>query len=118
MTRPRSDTDPRLQSHARSGCEIAHGLDQSKAGSYRPLGIILVGGGIPEVGEYTIAQILGDQAVEPVDLSRSASLEVGHHITLHLRIEPGRECAGTDQVAKKDSDLATFGGLVEHGACP
>ena len=97
--------DPRL-SHCRDGGE---------AGPHRAFGLILVGTRIAEIGQHTIAHVLGDVPFEPRDRARHCALigpqEFGHL----LRIEPRRERGRVDQVDKHHGELAALGPGCQRG---
>ena len=94
--------------HARRWLQRADRIEDGEPGAHSPLGVVLVRGGIAEIGEHAIAQILRDHAAKALDLARAARLEGADDVALLLGIEPRRERARAHHVAEHDRELATF----------
>src|SRR6266480_5491783 len=70
---------------------------------------MLVGPGVAEISEYTVAHILGNEAVETGDRLRDAFVISADHRTQILGVEPGRESGRAYEVGEHDRELAAFG---------
>src|SRR6266480_7016178 len=78
---------------------------------------MLVGPGVAEISEYTVAHILGNEAVETGDRLRDAFVISADHRTQILGVEPGRESGRAYEVGEHDRELAAFGfGSLAAGA--
>src|SRR5262245_8834709 len=63
---------------------------------------------IPEIGEHAVAEILGDHAVEGLDLSGAAGVERSDDFALFLGIKTCREHTRPHHVTEQDGQLAAF----------
>ena len=62
---PGGNADAHLQGRAGAVLQFRHRLDQRKPGPHGPLGVMLVGLGIAEIGQHAVAHILGDEPTGP-----------------------------------------------------
>src|SRR5262252_3090770 len=70
------------------GVEPGHRLDQRQPGPNRPLGVVLVGPRIAEIGEYPVAHVLGDKTAGALDDRGNAAVVGADDRAQILRVEP------------------------------
>ena len=66
-------------------------------------------GGVAEIGQHTVAEVLRDHATQALDLIGAARLKGADDVALLFRIKPSRECARAHHVAEYDGELAALG---------
>ena len=93
----------------RRGVEPGHRLDQRQPGPHRPLGIVLVGPRIAEIGEHPVAHVFGDKPAGAFDDRGDAAVIGADHRAQVLGIEPRRQCRRADQVAEHHRQLPPLG---------
>jgi hypothetical protein len=106
---PGGDPDPHLQWGFSRGLEPRHRLDQRQPGPHRPLGVVLVGPRITEIGEHPVAHVLGDKPADALDDRGNAAVVGVDHRTQILRVEPGRQRRRADEIAEHDRQLPPLG---------
>ena len=110
------DPDPHLQPRIGRGVETGHRLDQRQTGPHRPLGIVLVGARIAEIGEHPVAHVLGDKPAATLDDRGGAAVIAADHRPQILRVEPRRQRRRADQIAEQHRQLPPLGlGLMLTG---
>jgi hypothetical protein len=90
----RGDADPRLQSHVGSGFQ-PHDIEDREAGAHCPLGVVLMSSG-PEIGEYTVAEIICNCAPKALDPCRTGRKKCAGDVALFFRVELARKRSRTD----------------------
>ena len=110
--KPGRDPDTHLQGRSGRGGELRHRLDEGKPGPHGALGIILVGLGIAEIGEHSVAHVLGNESTVALDQHRAAALIVTNDSPQVLGIEPGRQGGRADKVAEHHGEVTAFSGVL------
>ena len=113
--KPGGDADAHLQGNAGGGLELRHRLDQRKPGPDGAFGVMLVGLGIAEIGQYPVAHVPGDETAGSGDEIGAAAVVRADDLAHVLGVEPGRERGRADEVAEHDRELTALGG-VQRGA--
>ncbi len=83
---------------------LVHGhelVDDPKAGVHGPLGIVLVRARVAEVGDHTVAEILGGVSVEALDGAHAHVLVGAQDVAPVLGVERAGERRRVDQVAEQ-----------------
>jgi hypothetical protein len=104
---PRGDAEPHAQ--ILPLWQSADRLDHRKAGSHRPLGIVLVRLRIAEIDQYPVTHVLGDKAVEAADRLADRTVVVADQLAQILRVMTGRQRRRADQIAEHHRQLAPLG---------
>jgi hypothetical protein len=91
------------------GVEPGHRLDQRQPGPNRPLGVVLVGPRIAEIGEYPVAHVLGDKTAGALDDRGNAAVVGADDRAQILRVEPGRQRRRADEIAEHHRELPPLG---------
>ena len=104
----RRDADTHLQRGRLARIELGHGLDQGEARAHRLFGVLLMRLRVTEIGQYAVAEILRDKAAGAGDYLGATAVIAAHDVVQLLRIEPRRQCCGTDEIGEHDRELATF----------
>ena len=60
---------------------------------------------IPEIGQHSVAHILGDKAVEPADHLGNRGMISTDHLAQIFGIQPRRQCCRADQIAEHHRQL-------------
>jgi hypothetical protein len=95
------DPDPHRQRRPRRSVEVGRRLEQCQPGPHRPLGVVLVGPLIAEIGEHPVAHVLGDKPTGALD-DRGDALVIGaDHPPQILQVEPRRQRRRADQIAEQ-----------------
>ena len=81
------DDGPGVDPHAHGESQRLHRLHNPEPRAHRSLCVILVGGGIAEVDEESVAQLLGDVAVEAVNHLGAGGLVTSDNVAQFLWIE-------------------------------
>ena len=108
---PGRDPDTHLQQNTGGGLDLQHRLDQGKPGPHRALGIVLMGLGIAEIGQHSVAHVLGDEAAGLGDEIGAAAVVCADDLAHILGVEARREGGRTDQIAEHDGELTAFSGV-------
>ncbi len=66
---------------------MRHGLDKGEARSHSPFGVVLIGDGVAEVDQHTVAHVARDEPAEPGDVFGDAAMVSRHDVAKVLRIE-------------------------------
>jgi hypothetical protein len=104
---PDRERDPLL---ALESCvQWSERFDDPDGGANGAARIILPGDRIAEVHEQTIAEVLGDVAVELADHGVTDPLIGPDHVAQLLGIEPRGQLSRADEVAEHHRELAAFG---------
>jgi hypothetical protein len=106
---PSVNPDPDLQGVWYPPVEVLLGGEDSKSGPHGPQGIVFMGGGIAEVNEQPISQVLSDMPLIPVNDLGTRRLVGPHDLAQLFGIELSGEGGGAHQVTKHDGELATLG---------
>ncbi len=106
---PGGDPDPHLQPHLGRGVEPRHRLDHAERGPHRPLGVVLVGPRIAEIGEHAVAHVLGDKPAGALDDRGDAAVIGAEDRAQILRVEPRRQRRRADQIAEHHGQLPPLG---------
>src|SRR5262249_7212136 len=85
--------------------------DQLQSRPYRALGVVLMGLGIAEVDEDTVAKIFRHKPVKATHGLGDASLISRNDLAQILRVHAGGECGRADEVGEHHRDLATLSGV-------
>jgi hypothetical protein len=102
---PGGDPDAHLQRCPSRGIEPGHRLDQREPCPHRPLGVMLVGPRIAEIGEHAVAHVLRDETAAAFNDRSAAAVMGGDHRAQILRIEPRRQRRRADQIAEHHRQL-------------
>jgi hypothetical protein len=89
--------------------EPPNGINESQAGPYRLLGIVLVRPRVAEVHQHPIAHVLGDKAVEVGDRIGDAAMIHADDLAQVLGIKARRQRRRADQIAEQHGELPAFG---------
>jgi hypothetical protein len=100
--------DPRLQRCSCRRVEPAYRLDQRQPGPHRPLGIVLVGARIAEIGKHAVAHVFGDKPAAALNDRGDAAMITADHRAQILGVEPHRQSRRIDQIAEHDCELAAL----------
>jgi len=72
---------------------------------------------VTEISQHAVTEILGNKAAGPGDYLGATAVIGADDVAQLLRIEPRRQCRGTDEVGEHDRELAAFGfGSLVAGA--
>ena len=113
----RGDTDTHLQRGRLARIELGHGFDQGEARAHRLFGVLLMCLRVTEISQHAVTEILGNKAAGPGDHLGATAVIGADDVAQLLRIEPRRQCRGTDEVGEHDRELAAFGfGSLAAGA--
>ena len=108
------EPDPGLERDAEPLAEVLvdrHELvDDPKAGVHGPLGIVLVRARVAEVGDHTVAEILGRVAVEALDGTHAGVLVGAEDLAPVLGVERSGERRGVDEVAEQHGHVPSLPG--------
>jgi hypothetical protein len=85
--------DAGLHHYIRGGSQASDCLENGKSGKDRPLSVILVRRGVPEICKHPSPKVLGDHAAEGLDLVGAAVVKRGYDLTLLLGIKARGERA-------------------------
>jgi hypothetical protein len=121
------DDEPGVNAHANREAGVAvpsetniqplQRVDNPERRPHCPLGIVLVGPRIAKVDKESVAEILGDVALEPLDYLGAGLLVGSHQVSELLRVQTSGEGGRPHQVAEHDGELATLGlGHMAYGA--
>ncbi|MCZ6508704.1 MAG: hypothetical protein O7A04_11750, partial [Acidobacteria bacterium] len=83
-------------------------MDQVQAGTYRPLGVVLMGPGIAKISERAIAHKLGDVALEAADGVGAGFLVGADHLAQVFGVEPLGERRRAHQIDEHHRELASL----------
>jgi hypothetical protein len=64
---------------------------------------------VAEIGQHAITEILGNETAGTGDYLGATAVISADDIAQLLRIEPRRQCRGTDEIGEHDRELAAFG---------
>ena len=92
--------------------EPSHRVNESKAGPYRLLGIILVRLRVAEIHKHPIAHVLGDKAAEAGDRLGDAAMIHADDLAQILGIQARCERRRADQIAEQHGELPAFGNVM------
>jgi hypothetical protein len=106
---PGGDPAPHLQRLPGGGIEPGDRLDQLEPGPHRPLGVVLVGPRIAEIGEHPVAHVLGDKTAGAIDDRGDNAVIGADHRAQILGVEPGRQRGRADQIAEHHRQLPPLG---------
>ena len=81
------NADAHTQTPARCSRHRPRGRHNLQTGTNRPLGVILMRLRVTEVGQYSVAHILGDKAIEAVDHRRNVLVVLANHLAQVFWIE-------------------------------
>jgi hypothetical protein len=82
------NADPHPQSSARRNWYLPRGRHNFQTRANRPLGIVLMCLRVAEVGQYPIAHILGDEAIEAAHPLLNVFVVAADHLAQVFQIEP------------------------------
>src|SRR2546423_8269599 len=81
------NADAHPQTSARCSRHRPRGRHNLQTGTNRPLGVILMRLRVAEVGQYSVAHILGDKAIEAADRRRNVLVVLADHLAQVFWIE-------------------------------
>jgi len=84
-------------------------LDNGKPGPHRPLGIVLVGLGIAEIDQHSVAHVFGDKAGEPGDRVGDRAVIRADHLAQILGVEAPGQRRRANQIAEHNRKLPPLG---------
>src|SRR5262249_31370966 len=84
-------------------------LNKTEPGANCALSIMFMGSWVAEIGENTVAHVLGDKAAVALDQLRAAAVIGSNNAPKVLRVEPARQCSRAHQIAEHDCQLTAFG---------
>src|SRR5262245_37974208 len=87
-----------------SAIERRHGLHHAKPSAHRPLRIVFMRLRVAKVDQQTIAEILGDVALEALDDLSTGLLIGAYHLTVVFRIELTGKAGRVDQIAEQHGE--------------
>jgi hypothetical protein len=109
---PGRNPHPHVQRRAGGGLKLRRGLDDCQPSSHCALRVVLVRLRIAEIGEHSVAHVLGDEAPIALDHVRAA-LVIGPDDPPHvLGIEPSRHRCRTYEIAEHHRKLTALGGVL------
>jgi hypothetical protein len=85
---PGGDADPHLEGiKAARETQAAHLLNQGQARPHSLAGLVFMSLGVAEVGEHTIAHVLGNKPLEAADGLSAGSVIGAEHIAIILGVQ-------------------------------
>ena len=70
---------------------------------------------VTEIGQHAVTEIFGNKAAGAGDHLGATAVIGADDVAQLLRIEPRRQCRGTDEVGEHDRELAAFGRVLFRG---
>jgi hypothetical protein len=89
--------------------EPPNGVNESKAGPHRLLGVVLVRLRVAEVHQHPIAHVIGDEAVEAGDRIGDAAVIGADDLAQVLGVQARRQRRRADQITEHHGELPAFG---------
>ena len=111
------DADPSSQRFAGGRLQSRQRIDDREPGPDRPLGIVLMRPRPPEVGQHTIAHVLGDVALPALDHLGAGAMIGADHVPHVLGVEPRRKLGRADQVTEQQRQLPPLGLCRPRSGC-
>ena len=106
---PGRDPDPRVHRADRRPGERPHLRRQLQPRPDRPLGVVLLGPRVAEIGQHAVAQVLRDVAAEAPDRAGDAGVEGADQLAQVLGVEPRRERGRPDEVDEHHGEVPPLG---------
>ena len=102
------DTNTHPQ-RGRQAIELGHRLDQRETRAHSLFSVLLMRLRITEIGQHAVTEIFCNKATRAGDHLGATAVIGTDDVAQLLRIEPRRQCSGTDEVGEHDRELAAFG---------
>ena len=109
------DADPQVQRWRLAYIELRHGFDQRQPRAHRPLGIVLMGLRIAEIGEHAVAHIFGDETTGLGDDLGATSVIGADDLLQVFWVEPSREGCRAHKIGEHHRELAALRAIVPSG---
>ena len=105
---PDPHLDPQVVARRHLEMETSDGFQDSESGAHGALRVVLVRLGKAEIHHQAVAKALSDVALEPLHHHLAHTEGLSDDRPVILRVEPGCQLGGTDQIAEQHGELAAF----------
>jgi hypothetical protein len=104
----RAGRDPNAHLEGLLDAQLADRFDEHQPRSH---GVVLMGLGVPEIRQHTVAHVLGDETAVALDQLRAAPMIGADDLPQFLRVEPALQGSRAHKVAEHNGELAAFSGV-------